>query len=191
VVVSPAMTPLLKRALDYASVWHRHQKRKYPVVEVPYVSHIAGVVAVLARHGFGDEVLAAGALHDVVEDCGIGHHELTRLFGARVADLVDAVSEEDKSLPWGERKTRYLARFVRSPPDAQAVAIADKIDNLASIAVCAGEHGDPWSMFKHGKDAQMERFEAFARAVAALEPGRVSASLCAELEESLASLRAL
>jgi (p)ppGpp synthase/HD superfamily hydrolase len=185
------MTPLLKRALDYASVWHRHQKRKYPVVEVPYVSHIAGVVAVLARHGFGDEVLAAGALHDVVEDCGVSHDELTRLFGARVADLVDAVSEEDKSLPWAERKTRYLERFMQSPPDAQAVAVADKIDNLASIAVCAGEHGDPWSMFKHGKEAQMQRFQAFVRAVDALDPGRLSASLCAELRDSLAALHAL
>jgi len=185
------MTPLLKRALDHAAVWHRDQKRKYPVVEVPYVSHIAGVVAVLARHGFDDEVLAAGALHDVVEDCGITRHELTRLFGGRVADLVHAVSEEDKSLPWAERKTRYLLRFEQSPPDAQAIAVADKIDNFASIAVCAGEHGDPWSMFKHGQDPQMQYFEAFARAVAALEPRRLPASLCADLRNSLAALRAL
>jgi (p)ppGpp synthase/HD superfamily hydrolase len=185
------MTPLLKRALDHAAVWHREQKRKYPVVEVPYVSHIAGVVAVLARHGFDDEVLAAGALHDVVEDCGVTRDELTRLFGARVADLVHAVSEEDKSLPWAERKSRYLARFVQSPPDAQAISIADKIDNLTSIAVCAGDHGDPWSMFKEGKDRQMERFEAFARAVAALDPQRLPASLCADLRDSLAALRVL
>jgi (p)ppGpp synthase/HD superfamily hydrolase len=185
------MTPLLKRALDHAAVWHRDQKRKYPVVEVPYVSHIAGVVAVLARHGFDDEVLAAGALHDVVEDCGITHVDLTRLFGARVADLVDAVSEEDKSLSWGERKTRYLERFSRSPADAQAISIADKIDNFASIVLCAGEHGDPWSMFNHGRDAQMLRFEAFGRAVDALAPHRLPESLCAELRDSLVALRML
>jgi (p)ppGpp synthase/HD superfamily hydrolase len=181
------MTPLLKRALDHAAVWHREQKRKYPGVDVPYVSHIAGVVAVLARHGFDDEVLAAGALHDVVEDCGVSRDELARLFGERVADLVNAVSEEDKSLPWEERKTRYLEGFVRSPWDAQAVAIADKIDNFASIVVCAREHGDPWSMLKRGKAVQMLRFEAFARVVAALPPH----ALCAELEESLTTLRSL
>jgi (p)ppGpp synthase/HD superfamily hydrolase len=185
------MTPLLKRALDHAAVWHRDQKRRYPVVDVPYVSHIAGVVAVLARHGFGDEVLAAGALHDAVEDCGITHGELTRLFGSRVADLVDAVSEQDKALPWEDRKSRYLERFARSPPDAQAIAVADKIDNFASIAVCASEHGDPWSMLKNGKHAQMLRFEAFAQVVAALPPERLPASLCAELRDSLADLRAL
>jgi (p)ppGpp synthase/HD superfamily hydrolase len=181
------MTPLLKSALDHAAVWHREQKRKYPVVDVPYVSHIAGVVSILARYGFDDEVLAAGALHDVVEDCGISHEELTRLFGERVADLVKAVSEEDKSLPWEERKTRYLECFQRSPWEAQAIAIADKIDNFASIVVCARDHGDPWSMLKRGKAVQLQRFEAFAQAVAALPPH----PLCTELERALTTLRAL
>src|ERR1700677_2228357 len=145
------MTPLLKSALDHAAVWHRDQKRKYPSVDVPYVSHIAGVVSVLARHGFDDEVLAAGALHDVVEDCSIAHDDLARLFGARVADLVKAVSEEDKSLPWEDRKTRYLECFVHHPWDAQAIAIADKTDNFVSIVVCAADHGDPWSVLKRGQ----------------------------------------
>jgi (p)ppGpp synthase/HD superfamily hydrolase len=181
------MTPLLKRALDRSAVWHRDQKRKYPGVDVPYVSHVAGVVAILSRHRFDDEVLAAGALHDVVEDCGVGFDDLAGLFGARIADLVRAVTEEDKSLPWEERKSRYLAKFERSPWEAQAVAIADKIDNFTSIVVCAAEHGDPWSMLKRGKDVQMQRFEAFARAVAALPDH----PLCQELQTSLDALRAL
>jgi (p)ppGpp synthase/HD superfamily hydrolase len=182
-----AMTPLVKSALDHAAVWHRDQKRKYPDVDVPYVSHVAGVVSVLARHGFDDEVLAAGALHDVVEDCGVSYDELARLFSPRVAELVKAVSEEDKSLPWEERKTRYLACFERSPWDAQAIGIADKIDNFVSIIVCARDHGDPWSMLKRGKAVQMQRFEAFARVVAGLPPH----PLCAELEATLATLRAM
>jgi (p)ppGpp synthase/HD superfamily hydrolase len=181
------MTPLLKRALDRAAVWHRDQRRKYPGADVPYVSHVAGVVAVLARHRFDDEVLAAGALHDVLEDCGVAHAELARLFGDRVADLVRAVSEEDKSLPWEERKKRYLERFARAPWDAQAIAIADKIDNFVSIVVCAGEHGDPWSVLKLGKDAQLRGFEAFAAVVAALPPH----PLCLEFSEALAPLRSV
>jgi (p)ppGpp synthase/HD superfamily hydrolase len=181
------MTPLLKRALDHASVWHREQKRKYPDVDVPYVSHVAGVAALLARHGFDDEVVAAGALHDVLEDCGVSHDELARLFGDRVASLVAAVSERDKSLPWEVRKQQYLEHFAGNPWDAQAIAIADKIDNFVSIVVCAAEHGDPWSMLKRGKDVQMERFEAFARAVAALPPH----PLIRTFEAAFARLRAL
>src|SRR5690242_11521209 len=96
--------PLLKSAFDWAAVWHKDQHRKYPGVLVPYMSHVAGVAAILSRHGFDEPVVAAGALHDVMEDCGVGHDELAHRFGAVVADLVRHVSEQDKSLPWEERK---------------------------------------------------------------------------------------
>jgi|GEM_PF-6281695 len=83
------MSLLLKRALDEAAVWHRDQRRKYPGADVPYVSHLMGVAIILARHGFDDDVVAAGALHDCMEDCGIELATLTEKFGARVADLVN------------------------------------------------------------------------------------------------------
>lgn len=172
------MGTLLKRALDAAAVWHRDQRRKYPargrerggVIDVPYVSHCAGVVAVLARHGFDEEVQAAGALHDTLEDCGVGVDELARRFGARVAGLVREVSEEDKSLPWEERKARYLAHFVVKPWEAQAITLADKVDNFLSIVVCAEDYGDPWAMFKRGREQQLARFDALAAAASALAP---------------------
>ncbi len=150
--------PLLKLAFDAAAVWHKDQNRKYPNVQVPYMSHIAGVAAILSRHGFDEEVVTAGALHDVMEDCAVSHDELAQKFGARVADLVRHVSEEDKSLSWEERKRAYLDHFMHKPWDAQAITLADKIDNFQSIIVCARVHGDPWKMFKRGKDAQVGRF---------------------------------
>jgi (p)ppGpp synthase/HD superfamily hydrolase len=161
---------LVKSALDWAAVWHKDQKRKYPNAEVPYVSHVAGVVAILSRHGFGEEVVAAGALHDVLEDCGVGYDELAAKFGATVADLVRHVSEEDKSLSWEERKKRYLEHFAEKPWEAQAITLADKIDNFQSIIVCAKVFGDPWAMFKRGKDAQVERFRALRAAAERLAP---------------------
>jgi (p)ppGpp synthase/HD superfamily hydrolase len=162
--------PLLKRALDQAAVWHRDQKRKYPGVDVPYMSHLAGVSILLARHGFDDEVVAAGALHDSIEDCGVTAHEITELFGERVARLVSAVSETDKSLPWEERKQRYLEQFTRNPWEAQAITLADKIDNFQSIIVCQQCHGDPWAMFKRGRDAQMWRFKQLRERLRSLPP---------------------
>ncbi|MEZ4406200.1 MAG: HD domain-containing protein [Polyangiales bacterium] len=176
------MSLLLKRALDHAAVWHRGQRRKYPGVEVPYVSHVAGVVAVLAGYGFDDEVQAAGALHDVIEDCGVTRDEIAQRFGDRVATLVDAVSEQDKSLPWEERKRRYVERFGREPWDAQAISLADKIDNFESMLVCAADHGDPWSMFKRGKDAQLWRFEALRATALTLAPHPLIERYCATLD---------
>ncbi len=174
---------LLKRALDSAVVWHRDQKRKYPHADVPYATHVAGVAAILSRHGFPEDVVSAGALHDVMEDCGVSYEELARLFGERVATLVRHVSEEDKSLPWEERKQRYLDHFVKKPWDAQAITLADKIDNFASIVVCAKDHGDPWPMFKRGKEAQLARFDALLERTRDLAPHPLVDEYAAALEE--------
>jgi len=122
------------------------------------MTHVAGVAAILSRHGFAEQVVAAGALHDVIEDCNVSYDELAQKFGAPVADLVRHVSEEDKSLSWEERKKRYLEHFAHKPWPAQAITLADKIDNLQSIVVCARSLGDPWSMFKRGRDVQIARF---------------------------------
>jgi (p)ppGpp synthase/HD superfamily hydrolase len=161
---------LLKRALDAAAVWHRDQRRKYPSADVPYVSHVAGVVAILSRHGFAEEVVAAGALHDVMEDCGVSYDELAKAFGGRVADLVRDVSEQDKSLSWEERKRRYIEHFATKSWEAQAISLADKIDNFQSIARCAADYGDPWAMFKRGKAEQLARFGALEAKLADLPP---------------------
>ena len=149
---------LLKSAFDWAAVWHEGQFRKYPGARVPYMSHAAGVAAILSRHGFDEGVAAAGALHDVIEDCGVTHARLAETFGERVADLVRHVSEEDKSLSWEERKRMYLEHFSDKPWQAQAITLADKIDNFLSIMVCAASFGDPWAMFKRGREVQIGRF---------------------------------
>lgn len=166
----PKNAPLLKSALDWAALWHKDQFRKYPGVQIPYVSHIAGVVAILSRHGFAEDVVAAGALHDVLEDCGVTVETLAEKFGARVAALVRHVSEEDKSLSWEERKRAYLEHFSQKPWEAQAITLADKIDNFQSILACAATYGDPWAMFKRGKDAQVGRFEDLAERARAANP---------------------
>ncbi len=164
------MTPLLKRALDQAAVWHRDQKRKYPGIDVPYVSHLAGVAVILAKHGFDDEVIAAGALHDSIEDCNVTAEEIARLFGERVAKLVTAVSEADKTQTWEMRKMRYLEQFSKNPWEAQAITMADKIDNFQSIIVCQMSHGDPWAMFKRGRQTQMQQFYELQQRIRALTP---------------------
>lgn len=164
------MTPLLKRALDQAAVWHRMQRRKYPGVDVPYVSHLAGVSILLAKHGFDDEVIAAGALHDAIEDAGVTSEDIAALFGDRVARLVVAVTEADKSQPWEVRKRRYLEQFSKNPWDAQAITIADKIDNFLSIVVCASTHGDPWAMFRRGREVQIAQFRDLRERTRVLPP---------------------
>jgi (p)ppGpp synthase/HD superfamily hydrolase len=173
---------LLKRALDQAAVWHHGQLRKYPGTTVPYMSHPAGVAAILSRHGFDEEVVAAGALHDAIEDTTATIADVERMFGARVAELVRSASEDDKALGWEERKRAYLERFPHKPWEAQAITLADKIDNFESIIVCSELHGDPWAMFKRGKAAQLERFDALASLLDVLAPHPLIAEYRAALE---------
>lgn len=175
----------LKRALDLAAVWHAGQKRKYPGIEIPYMSHCAGVAAILARHGFAEDVVIAGALHDAMEDAGVTRVELAGLFGEDVAALVAHVSEEDKSLPWEERKQRYLEHFRVKPWEAQAITLADKIDNFESIVVCAWHHGDPWVQLKRPRVQQIARFEALLAATRQLP----AHPLIDEYEQALALVR--
>jgi hypothetical protein len=77
-----------------------------------------------------------------------------------VAELVEHCSEPEKSVPWEVRKQHYLDRFPHGPWEAQAISLADKIDNLQSIVVCAREYGDPWAQFKRGRTEQLARFAA-------------------------------
>jgi (p)ppGpp synthase/HD superfamily hydrolase len=191
VLTHPQAPPglLLKRALDAAAVWHADQVRKYPGVRVPYVSHPAGVVSILARHGLPEHVLAAGALHDVVEDTAATFEELRARFGEPVATLVRWVSEEDKTLPWEARKQQYLERFPGKPWEAQAITLADKIDNLLSIVVCALDHGDPWAQFKRGRAAQLQRFDTLLEAARALPPHPPVDELVDEYAQALAQAR--
>lgn len=178
--------PLVKLALDWAAVWHKDQRRKYPDADVPYMSHVAGVATILSRHGFAASVVAAGALHDVMEDCGITHEVLTEKFGGAVADLVRHVSEEDKSLAWEERKRLYLEHFSKKPWEAQAITLADKIDNFQSILVCARVFApttDPWAMFKRGRDAQVARFRDLLERTRPLAPHALIDEYAAALAE--------
>lgn len=157
---------LLKHALDMAASWHRNQRRKYPGLDIPYVTHLAGVVALLARHGFDEEVQAAGALHDALEDAGKKSEEIAALFGDRVAELVRATTEDDKSRSWEERKAASLGKFTRGSWEAQAIALADATDNLRSILVCRNVLGeDPWPALKRGKAQQLQRWEDVWKAV--------------------------
>jgi (p)ppGpp synthase/HD superfamily hydrolase len=160
------VSELVHRALDFAAVAHREQLRKSPEAQIPYVAHCAGVAVTLARHGFGDDVVAAGALHDTLEDTETTAEELERRFGPRVRALVEACTEQDRALPWEERKARYIARLRTAEPEARAVSAADKLHNLESLLLTCRAGLDPFAQMKRGRAVQLDRFHRFLEALA-------------------------
>lgn len=134
---------LVARAFDFAARRHVAQRRKGEAAE-PYVNHLAEVAALLAEAtgGADAELVAAGLLHDTIEDQGVTQAELAEAFGATVASLVAEVTD-DKALHWAERKRLQIEHAPGKSRRAQMIKLADKTSNLRSIARDAPETWSP------------------------------------------------
>src|SRR6185312_12379761 len=108
---------------------HRHagQQRKGRGSEA-YVNHLAEVANLLsvACSGEDAELVAAGWLHDMIEDTETTHDELAQRFGLRVAGLVEECTD-DMSLSKSERRGRQVADAPHKSDGAKLIKIADKI----------------------------------------------------------------
>ena len=136
----PAVADLL-RAIRFAAERHRDHRRK-GTTAAPYINHPITVAEQLAAHGFSHEteLLMAAVLHDVVEDTETTAEELAAVFGRRVADIVQEVTD-DKSLPRDERK----ARVVRFIADKSLAARLIKLSDLAANVHDVIHHPPHWS----------------------------------------------
>ena len=94
---------------------------------------MAEVAHLLAQAGAGPELVAAGWLHDVVEDTDHPLSEIEEQFGAEVAKIVGEVTD-DKSLPKAARKQRQVDEMPNKSEAAQLLKFADKTSNLRDLA---------------------------------------------------------
>jgi GTP diphosphokinase / guanosine-3',5'-bis(diphosphate) 3'-diphosphatase len=126
--------PILLRALAFAAHKHRDQRRKDAEAS-PYINHPIALAQVLAGEGgvTDIEVLAAALLHDTIEDTATTAEELREQFGARIAGLVDEVTD-DQALPKADRKRLQIERAPGLSRGAKLVKLADKICNLRDVA---------------------------------------------------------
>ena len=151
----PLDTALLDRAILFAVKAHAGTERRGK--GFPYIVHPMEAMEIVATITPDQELLAAAALHDVVEDTEISADEIRREFGDRIADLVvaesdvfvEGVSEEDS---WHARKKAAIDRLAKAPHDAKIVAMGDKLSNMRAIAGDYAVKGDDlWKIF-HAKD---------------------------------------
>lgn len=87
---SPADIELIERAHRFAAKAHRRQKR---VSGEPYINHCLAVANILAELQVPSEIVAAGLLHDTVEDTKVTLEDLRNEFGEEIARLVDGVTK--------------------------------------------------------------------------------------------------
>jgi (p)ppGpp synthase/HD superfamily hydrolase len=107
------ITDRFDQALVYASRLHRDQWRKG--TQIPYVSHLLSVAALVIEHGGDEDQAIAALLHDAVEDQGGAPilDEIREQFGDRVAKIVNECTDawEEPKPPWRARKESSLAKL--------------------------------------------------------------------------------
>jgi (p)ppGpp synthase/HD superfamily hydrolase len=121
---------LVRDALSMARQAHAGQVRDTGSGTMPFTDHVLAVAGKLAEHGYPDEVVAAGLLHDAVESGDIEPAEVRRRFGDTVACIVDALTERPEIEVYEKRKEDLRKRVARTGSEAQAVFAADKLANV-------------------------------------------------------------
>ena len=131
---------LSDRALSFAIRAHEGQIRKSEP-DKPYVIHPLIVGALLKMYGYDEQTVAAGYLHDIVEQTDYTIDDIARLFGGNVASLVMTATEADASLPWKERKTQQIKAVANLPERNAAIICADKIANVEDLRMEKRKNG--------------------------------------------------
>lgn len=125
---------LVLEAAEFAADRHRRQRRK-DLHATPYINHPLALARLLSNEGGVDdpEILAAALLHDTIEDTETTASELRERFGARVAAIVEEVTD-DPDLDYLARKRRQVERASTISREARLVKLADKTCNLRDVA---------------------------------------------------------
>lgn len=169
------------KAVEMATIAHAGVFRKGTTV--PYISHPLAVSAMAMEYGGDEDVAIAAVLHDVVEDAGLEYIVPIRdVFGARVADLVMAVSNIGKG-PWREKKIAYLAHLAGASDDVLLIAGSDKLHNARAIV---SDGPGVFTKFKASKEDVLWYYTELAAMFTAR-----GAPMAAVLSETVAKMKEL
>jgi (p)ppGpp synthase/HD superfamily hydrolase len=176
-------SPLTRSALEFAERQHAAQTRDLDG-EVPLVTHPIEVASLLDEAGYPDDVVAAGVLHDVLEDTDVEARELEERFGSEVARLVVEVSEDPTIEDETERKAALRDQVAKADERVLAVFAADKISKARELRLRASRRGG----FDRDDRHKLEHYEASLEMLAGLLPEH---PFVRRLETELAALHSL
>ena len=126
---------IVYKAQVFATAAHFAVKQVRKYTGEPYIVHPAEVVSILHQYGATLEQLAAGWLHDTVEDTGVTQGVILHEFGPIVGEYVFWLTDQTKPAD-GNRATRKKMdadRLALAPPEVQSIKYADLISNTKSI----------------------------------------------------------
>lgn len=132
---------LIQKAYDFIMVKHKEQKRKSGE---PYTIHLIWVAYILATLQTGPITIAAGLLHDVMEDCDVPREEMIEKFGEEVTTLVEGVTKITK-MPYMEESDFHAENhrkiYIAMAKDIRVILIklADRLHNMRTLQYMSPE----------------------------------------------------
>lgn len=160
---------MIIRALHFVNEKHKMHLRKGS--NMPYVFHLTETAGYIAQIGCDEEMVVASLLHDCIEDVGVTYDEIIILFGSRVANMVKAVSESDKTMSWKDRKLETINDLMQcASEEVKLISCADKLSNIRSILFDIQIMGDEiWNKFNACYDEQMWYYYQLVKCYESLE----------------------
>lgn len=149
---------VIEQAIQFAAHAHKGATRKGSAV--PYIAHPMETMMLVASMTTDNEVIAAAALHDVVEDTSYTLEDIREQFGERIAMFVAHESEnkregQPKSETWKIRKQEQLEKVVSAPREAKMIMLADKLSNMRASQRDFRKIGkDIWNKFNMTDEAE-------------------------------------
>ncbi len=160
---------LIKKACIFAEKAHDGQQRKSGE---PYYNHVFQTGVNLATLRMDADTIAAGIMHDVLEDTAVTSEEMTQEFGEHITKLVEGVTKLGKLRYTGaERHVESLRKFfIAMADDIRVVVIklCDRLHNIQTLQYVSPEKQ---------KRIALETLEIHARLADRLGMGRLKAQL--------------
>ena len=148
------------RGWRWSSRTARHAGQRRAADEAPFILHPLEVAHLLRACDYPDDVVAAGVLHDVIEDTDARYEDLEERFGARVTALVRAVSEPPGGGSYAVRKARLRAAVGHADAEAVAVYAADKIAKARELRL---------ELVRRERDLDRDKLDHYWASLALLE----------------------
>lgn len=158
------LTSRIERAICTAAILHRGQYRKGEESKIPYIIHPLAVAEILAKYTDDENIICAGLLHDTLEDTEYTKERMIDDFGEaghdeKIFNMVNDVTEQDKSLPWIVRKKHAFDHIAKMSKDSLLVKSADVLHNLTQLNENIKNHGDVvFNKFNASKEDTITRY---------------------------------
>ena len=157
----------LNVAINYAVKIH---SGKFGKGLIPCIVHPLEVMNNLGFMRADMTLMAAGVLHDIVENKILTLEDITEKFGQDIADLVDFLAEQDQSFPWRENKEILLKYLEKASQRKQMLVLAYELSNIEAMVRDFEKLGDfYWKIYQDDREEKEWYYRAVVKALSKLE----------------------